>query len=523
MTNMALAKASLQQLFNEGVREIIVCAGARNAPLVSLLSEPQASTTAFSMVHFFDERSASFFALGRVLAIGRPVAVVTTSGTAAAELLPATVEAFYQGLPLVLVTADRPKVYRGSGAPQAIEQVGIFSHYVERCWDLDASGGSLAFTLSSERPTHINICFAEPLLDDATVRSLDWQSSLVPPPIASCSSGVSSVLPSVDLSTPLEISMRRPLVIVSGLAASARADVLRWLQDLRRPVWAEATSGLRGHPTLLPFELQGGAPQLRQLDIDGVIRIGGVPTLRLWRDLEMSDLPVLHFSHLPFSGLARRSQLHRLTDLSRAKLTPLPWSPEEQERDKHRAEQLGQILQKLPLSEVGLVHALTQVIPNAARVFLGNSLPIREWDLAARRSGFFEVFANRGANGIDGLISTFIGVSTPAASNWGLIGDLSALYDLSGPWALREREIQDLNLVILNNGGGKIFERMFNNPQFENRHSLAFKHWADMWGLDYLRMDSPMSLAPALRPRIIELVPEQKQTQTFWEMWEGVQ
>src|SRR6185312_16012112 len=117
MTNIVLARDILRELWSVGVREIVLCAGARNAPFVASLS----GETSFCVHPFFEERSGAFFALGTILSTGRPVAVITTSGTAAAELLPAAIEADYQGLPLVLVTADRPRRYRGSGAPQTIE------------------------------------------------------------------------------------------------------------------------------------------------------------------------------------------------------------------------------------------------------------------------------------------------------------------------------------------------------------------------------------------------------------------
>lgn len=159
MTNLEVASGVLSVLKSYGVKEIVLCAGARNAPFVHLLSEK----SDFTVYSFFEERSASFFALGRMQADGAPVAVVTTSGTAAAELLPATIEADYQRLPLVMVTADRPRRYRGTGAPQTIVQTGIYSSYVEWSCDLE---GSLpeGFKVSGARPVHFNVCFDEPLL-----------------------------------------------------------------------------------------------------------------------------------------------------------------------------------------------------------------------------------------------------------------------------------------------------------------------------------------------------------------------
>lgn len=160
MSNLELSRSILAACTRYGVREVILCAGARNAPLVRTLAEHPD----FQTYSFFEERSAAFFALGRMQALGQPVAVVTTSGTAAAELLPACIEADYQRLPLVMITADRPRGYRGTGSPQTIDQPGLYSHYVG--WSADLEGewrGSIDGPRN--RPVHLNVCFDEPLLD----------------------------------------------------------------------------------------------------------------------------------------------------------------------------------------------------------------------------------------------------------------------------------------------------------------------------------------------------------------------
>lgn len=160
--NIRLAKEVIQKLSGWGVRDFVICAGARNAPFVKVLG----SSTNHHF--FFDERAAGFFALGRSKRDGRPVAVVVTSGTAAAELLPSVIEAYYSGTPIVLVTADRPRSYRGSGAPQAIEQVGLFSNYVSGALDIETEEDlqrSEEWPMNAHGPTHLNVCFSEPLMD----------------------------------------------------------------------------------------------------------------------------------------------------------------------------------------------------------------------------------------------------------------------------------------------------------------------------------------------------------------------
>ncbi len=149
MTNLAAARAIIERVRGAGVTDFCVCAGSRNAPLLAVLG----TANVFS---FVDERAAAFFALGRVKRDGKPVAVITTSGTAAAELLPATIEAYYSGAPLVLITADRPARFRGTGAPQSIEQPGLFGVYAAS----DFNGWN------QRAPLHINVEFDEPLIDE---------------------------------------------------------------------------------------------------------------------------------------------------------------------------------------------------------------------------------------------------------------------------------------------------------------------------------------------------------------------
>lgn len=504
MSNMELAAGILRSCWRLGVREIVLCAGARNAPFVTILSEENP----FHVFPFFEERSAGFFALGKMQALNRPVVVITTSGTAAAELLPAAIEADYQGLPLIILSCDRPRRYRGSGAPQTINQIGLYSHYVEKTWDIEGiCREELEFSL--RRPAHINVCFDEPLID-GEVKSLDL-AEFTPAPRT-------EFFPDEYVALKAE----KPLIVVGGLPAGAGQAIVKALRQWKRPALIESPSNLRGHPELSEIEILGGEKSLAQIDYDGVIRIGSVPTLRLWRDLENASCPVAHFSHLPFSGLPRERVVFPLLAISTLRGEFRPWTNAERTADQQRASSQRALLRKYSQSEPAWVEWLSRNIPSRARVFIGNSLPIREWDFAAVRDGGHEIFANRGVNGIDGLISTFQGLAHSENSNWCVIGDLSALYDLSGPWPNRQQKIRDLNLVIINNGGGKIFHRLFHNVLFENQHDLNFKAWAEMWGWDYQRLEQPKKLEAAVRPRVIEIAPSNEQTENFWRAVEAI-
>lgn len=515
MSNLDLALKVARELAASGVEEVCLCAGARNSPLVVALSE----IGAFRKFHYFEERSAGFFALGRMKSHGKPVAVVTTSGTAAAELLPAMIEAHYTGLPLLAVTADRPRAYRGSGAPQAIEQLGIYGTYASAAVDL-AAGESHGFENWSRRgPAHFNVCFEEPLLDRCFSAS-EFEAPAV---------RAASALPaSSGVLDDFLSSCKNPLVIVSGLNRDAQAAVESFLMDLGALVYLEATSGLRESSRLRDLAIQSTDRVLSHGAFDAVLRIGGVPTLRFWRDLEekLAHLPLLSISDVPFSGCSRAGVVQAslpefFSDYRVSRRIEGRLHERLLTADRKLAQGLAELFEREPHSEPAMVRALSRVMSAGSRVYLGNSMPIREWDLAATREDRrFELAANRGANGIDGQVSSFYGFAHAGSENWGLIGDLTALYDLSAPWILPQLGALETRLAVINNGGGKIFSRMFENPVFQNQHQIELMGWAQLWKLNYHQWHSVPAL-PALSGHcLIELRPDAEATDRFWKAYD---
>ena len=524
--NAALAAHIAEVLAAVGVQEVCLCAGARSAPLVVQL----AGDTRFRTWSFFEERSAAFYALGRIKARGRPVAVVTTSGTAAGELLPGAMEAYYGGLPLIVVTADRPRRFRGTGAPQTAEQVGLFGVYVERASDVAGMERVSLAGWSRRRPLHLNACFDEPLLG---------------PPLAQTAPAVTeqatSALP-IDAEGAQALlarflgTSRSPVIIVGPLAPAERGPALDFLTALGAPVLAESLSGLREHPRLEPLALHAGARALKNASgrpwMDGVLRLGGVPTLRLWRDLDdsLAQLPLLSLSTQPFTGATHGELICAPLDRLLPALTLPPRSPSAGQealwtRDRAFDAAIQRILRDEPRSEPGLVAGLSELIPAGARLFLGNSLPVREWDLAATHTPKnLEMAASRGLNGIDGQVSTFLGFSEDGQENWALVGDLTAMYDMAAPWILGQRPGLSAHLVVMNNGGGKIFERMFANPAFQNQHALHFEPLARFWGLDYACWEEVPAALPdgCARRTLIEIVPDSEATARFWATYEAL-
>lgn len=494
--NIQWSQSIIENLKNSGIQLFCVCPGARNAALIDVLSKQ----TDVELRYFVDERSAAFFALGRAIETSRPTVVCTTSGTAVAELLPATIEAQYVNAPLVLLTADRPRKYRGSGAPQAIDQLAFMKPCLQKQFDLEDGDGD--FSVSLTGPSQVNICFEEPIL--GTPETMEEMES--------------SLGPVGD----------KPLVIVGELSDWDRDSVRSFLQSRSGYFLAEAPSGLRGE------KWQGGMQPLPPSLInannfrdyfDSVVRIGSVPTLRLWRDLEgqLIDVPVLSFSCRTYSGLGRRSEpvrpLEKLSQVTWPEFSQEIFFKEKSEQWKARCEKL---LVEFPNSELAMVSRLSGLIPENSSIFLSNSLPIREWDLVARDRPDLKIQTQRGVNGIDGLISTFLGRLHPQRENVLLIGDLSAIYDANAFWTWKQtlgapKDIK-VKVFVLNNKGGRIFRRLFENPALQSEHTYEFADYSQMFDWAYFcwKGISQMEWTSLPDQCLVELQPSLEESDRAW-------
>ena len=295
----------------------------------------------------------------------------------------------------------------------------------------------------------------------------------------------------------------KELILIGGLAPRHRDRVRAFCLQANRAVYAEPLSGLREDPAL---------DHLRVFSVPSVpsvvIRIGSVPTLRFWRDLDSSSISVIHYSDLPFAGMTR-GEVHPIEELP--KLEPATAPDLSEDRAKYAA--LQKILDSEAQSELAMFRTLSQQIPKGARIYLGNSLPIREWDLAATREPKdFTIEANRGANGIDGQLSTFFGWCK-GENNWCIVGDLTAIYDANAPWIVPQLDAK-FEIVIINNGGGRIFDRVASLRKMdpgvrerlvENVHALRFDSWAAMWGI-----------------KIRELIPDAAASRRAWEKYDAL-
>lgn len=518
--NNSLTEHLLDEVFKTGIREFCVCAGARNAPLVHAL----AHSHSVKVYYWFEERSAAFFALGRAQATKRPIAIITTSGTASGELLPAAMEAHYSGLPLLFITADRPRRFRGTGAPQSAEQVGLFGPYVQFCVDIEGEERCNLEWWNLRNPAHVNVCYEEPQAKEFPAMKIVVQTPSIKPD------------ESLNFAPHLMEEYRHfieqanyPFVIVSSVPKDSHEALVQFLVELNAPVYLEALSGIREDQRLSSIRVTAIDQVWRFAEesgysIDAVLRIGGVPTARLWRDLEKKEgkIKVCSISEQPFSGLSWggviNASIKQFADFSKSfKSFNLHEWKTWMALDHRYHHALIQLTNEEPEAEQTLVYKLSNQIQTGSRIYLGNSLPIREWDLMAIYDNKRHTYgASRGLNGIDGQISTFLGWSVPNVSNWALLGDLTALYDMAAPWILTEIPHHEINIVIINNGGGKIFSRMFSHPAFCNLHALEFSHLAEFWKLPYTRLTSLQDPLPRQKQQIIEIIPNNDATDRFW-------
>lgn len=311
-------------------------------------------------------------------------------------------------------------------------------------------------------------------------------------------------------------NIKRLVVVVSTLPSNQKEAVLNFLLRLNAPVYLEAVSGLREEPKLRHLQMTY-VENIWDLAVDGILRIGGVPTPRFWRDLEnkQGTIAVLSVSHLPFSGLSWGEvvcgEYGKLLNFNF--VFDEPWY--------HESVNVQSLLDEFPRAEPSLVHGLSKMIPAKSLLYLGNSMPIRQWDMTANMEDKgLEVFASRGLNGIDGQLSTFLGMCKPGESNWCILGDLTTLYDLAGPWILDQMKETQVQIVVINNGGGMIFSRLAGHERMLNRHQVNFEHFANLWSLKHERWESIGQESNS--SRVLEVIPCRIQTEEFWKLYQGL-
>ena len=518
-----LLRAFCDELARCGMRQACTAPGSRSTPIVlSLVREPRIDC--FSHI---DERCGAFFALGAAKALGRPVAVTCTSGTAAANLAPAVIEAFQARVPLLVLTADRPPELREVGAGQTIDQLKLYGDAVKWFFEVgvhEATPAGLRFmrTLACRAywtalagppgPVHLNFPFREPLVPDG--------------PLPDDVSGRGDGRPYVTFEDPTPgrpaggAAERGPhpsgrIVIVAGRHERDPEEAVRlaaYAAEAGIPLLADPLSGARrGEAAIAHYDLLLRQPEFA----DGhkpqfVIRVGDLPTskpLRQWL-AALDDVAQIAVDpdavwHDPDYVVGMRTGSVPLP--SSHLRTPPDWLPSWRSADRAVGEAIASAL-GTELSEPSVARELAAWLRPEATLFVASSMPIRDVEeFAPVRDDGPRVLSNRGANGIDGTVSSAFGA---AAADAGpvvlLVGDVALAHDIGGLLASRRLGLV-LTIVLLNNDGGGIFHFLpvaGETDAFEQHvatpHGLDFSTAAALYGCGYERPEDVDQLRAAV-------------------------
>ncbi len=378
--------------------KIFFCTGARNHDLLKVFHNQ-------SLKFEYDERMASFMALGLSKISERPVGICTTSGTAVAQCVGAMLEAFYSELPLVLITGDRPKKLHGTGSPQTIEHEALTRSCRRSYVELDLNELENFDLTGLEFPVHINV-----LVDDTVSHDLKvtFHESII---------GFKKFLQ----------DKKKPLFMFSHESKSMRGLVEKFSQ-LGLLYYAETLSG--GH------DLSGIKTEKKLIELfdagffDSVVRVGHTPLTKIWRLLEKKPIPVFHFDSRNMPGLSfgevlpmKAKELEESQEFWQITKTLLPYPIADE-----TIWRLDELTQKFPDAEISYFKKINDLIAEKSKVYLGNSLVIRFFELTQTKN--FEIFGNRGVNGIDGQLASAIGLAMGTKDDvYCILGDVTTFYD----------------------------------------------------------------------------------------------
>ena len=556
-TNSIWASVLVETLQRLGLAAAILCPGSRSTPLTVAFAQHEK----IEAIPILDERSAAFFALGLARQTHQPVVLVCTSGTAGANFYPALIEARESRVPLLLLTADRPPELRDCNAGQAIDQLKLFGTFPN--WQTELALPELSVELLTylrqtvvhawtrsrcpvPGPVHLNLPFRDPLAPtpqpQATAFQTQFQTqfpagkfwrSVAPPTQFPPAAPSSSALPLQDWQ-----SCSRGIIVAGPAQPESPEDyclaIAHLSQFLAWPVLAEALSPLRNYTQHNPNLVTTYDPMLRhphlasQLVPEQVIRIGPLPTskvLRRWLQTVSAQHWVVDACDRNLDPLHSNAQHLRLSIEQLARSIP----PEPQPPKPYLKQWLianTQLRQKIDrdmqatntLIEPKVAWSLSQILPHGTPFFIANSTPIRdaEWFWSPSNRNTCPYF-NRGANGIDGTLSTALGIAHRNQPSVLLTGDLALLHDTNG-FLLHHHWIGHLTIVLINNNGGGIFEMLpiaqF-DPLFEDffatPQKIDFAHFCATYRVAHQRIYTWQQLNAQLNPlpetgiRVLEL------------------
>ena len=458
MASTELARKVIRDFIEHGITDFVLSPGSRNAPLSIALYE--AEQRGLINLHIrIDERTAAFFALGITKASRYPAVVVCTSGTAVANYYPAFLEAYHSDLPLIVLSADRPARLRQTGANQTTNQINLFN-----CGRFFSNDG---YELHLNGPTHINLEFDEPLLTDD---NSDWLSNLTR----------KDLIAQEETEEIFEVPEGRGILIIGhdGL------DVSEFAEELAIPVIAE-------NPLSYPNAIAHASLFSANLDIDWAVVVGRTTLSRSTNALIAKAKRVYVIDPRAEKIDPKRSATRIFSSIPKVIGSTEKW-------------QLNSELIEIDgWNEPAVAQCVAKNLPDGASLYISSSRPIRDFEaFAAPRAGV-EVFANRGLAGIDGNLSTALGIASKRECTYAVVGDLSFLHDLT---ALVNQEQIKLKLMVINNDGGGIFstlpqsgvagfERIFGTP-----HGRDLFEIASAFGISVTEIEDLKALSQFMSP-----------------------
>ena len=475
----ALSQVLVDELVRGGVTDAVLSPGSRSAPLaVALAAEGRIR------LHVrIDERSAGFLAVGLAMVSSRPVPVLCTSGTAAANLHPAVLEAAHAHLPLVVLTADRPSELRGTGANQATDQLKLYGDAVEFFAEVAVpeerpgmvaywrSLMSRALAASARGPVHLNVAFRAPL---SGAGDGDW----IEPLAGRSPQGPWTVIarPAAPAPPAMVDAPERGVVVVGhGAVTGAPAAARRLAEQLAWPLLSEPTGNARAGPNAIAtYPLLLADDHFAARHAPALVLTIGKPNLSrsLLRFLTTAERHVVIDPHPDWADPTRSA--HEVWPAvpagDGAARPPTGWLGGWLAADSSARRAVDSSLDAKPVSEPRLARDLMAALPAGALLLAGSSRPARDLEAYTPAREGVQVVGNRGLSGIDGLVSTAVGAALAhGGPSYALLGDLSLLHDANGLILGPGQPRPDLTLIVVDNNGGGIFSTLepASEPAFE--------------------------------------------------------
>lgn len=551
-TNSIWASVLVETLHRLGLRTAIVCPGSRSTPLTLAFAEHPG----IEAIPVLDERSAAFLALGMARRSGLPTALVCTSGTAGANFYPAVIEAYESRIPLLILTADRPPELRACNSGQTIDQQKLYGSFPNQYAELavpELRLDRLAYLRQTiaqawERSrypvsgvVHLNIPFRDPLAPLPQLEAQAFAAQFDDDRFFGFLN--SSRLSSAPLSDLPDWQSTDRGLIIAGIAQPADSEaycaaIAHLSKILGFPILAEGLSPLRQSADRVPLLISTYDLILRQARLakdllpDIVIRVGEMPTskeLRQWLATAQPLQWVIDPSDRNLDPLHGRT-IHLLTTIEQV-VKSLPQSPAAPSdygdrwsaADARVQDFIDRTFQPMQdLIESKAAWMLSQCLPPKTPVFIANSMPVRDVEWFWQPGRGCRLFCNRGANGIDGTLSTAIGIAHRQPSSVLLTGDLALLHDTNG-FLIGRSLIGHLTIVLINNNGGGIFEMLpiakFDPPFeefFATPQNVDFAQLCATYGVQHDYIQSWEQLKQALNPlptagiRVLEIRSDRK-------------